>query len=177
MNRDAPPPQTITADAKIINEPSLISFDINKDDLVPFLKVLGDAEEMTISFPQGNEPQWTVKMDGSRNAAGSFEQCIAALGNTAHSSIAPTQPALPPAPRPVVLTDADIAVIIVRDSRANYHATSGPRACPDDRARNRSACGGRSAYSRPGGASPLCYRSDVRPWMIERYRQQRQASR
>ena len=49
------------ADAKTT---SLTSFDIN--DLVPFLKVFGDAEKMTINFPQSNEPQWTVKMDGSR---------------------------------------------------------------------------------------------------------------
>ncbi|RLQ87091.1 SH3 domain-containing protein [Notoacmeibacter ruber] len=32
--------------------------------------------------------------------------------------------------------------------------------CPYDRARNGSRCGGRSAYSRPGGRSPRCYFSD-----------------
>ncbi|MEP7452723.1 SH3 domain-containing protein [Phyllobacterium sp. SB3] len=34
---------------------------------------------------------------------------------------------------------------------------SGTCDCPYDYARNGSRCGGRSAYSRPGGRSPICY--------------------
>jgi hypothetical protein len=74
------------------------------------------------------------------------------------------------------LTAAAIAAIIVQASRAQYHAGGRPCACPDDTMRNGRACGGRSAYSRPGGASPLCYPSDVTTAMIESYRQ-RTASR
>jgi hypothetical protein len=37
--------------------------------------------------------------------------------------------------------------------------------------RNGRVCGGRSAYSRPGGAAPFCYPSDVTAAMIESYRQ------
>jgi hypothetical protein len=73
------------------------------------------------------------------------------------------------------LTAAAIAAIIVQASRDQYHAGGRPCACPDDSARNGSACGGRSAYSRPGGAAPLCYPSYVTAAMIESYRQ-RQAS-
>jgi hypothetical protein len=69
------------------------------------------------------------------------------------------------------LTAAAIAAIIVQASRAQYHAGGRPCACPDDTMRNGRACGGRSAYSRPGGASPLCYPSDVTTAMIESYRQ------
>jgi hypothetical protein len=47
-----------------------------------------------------------------------------------------------------------LAAIIVQASRAQYHAGGRPCACPDDTMRNGRACGGRSAYSRPGGASP-----------------------
>ncbi len=36
--------------------------------------------------------------------------------------------------------------------------------------RNGRACGGRSAYSRPGGRAPLCYPSDVSETMIKNYR-------
>ena len=36
--------------------------------------------------------------------------------------------------------------------------------------RNGRACGGRSAYSRPGGAAPLCYPANVSAEMIEDYR-------
>jgi hypothetical protein len=75
-----------------------------------------------------------------------------------------------------VLTAAAIAAIIIQVSRDQYHAGGRPCACPDDRARNGSDCGGRSAYSRPGGAAPLCYPTDVTAAMIESYRQ-RQASR
>jgi hypothetical protein len=75
-----------------------------------------------------------------------------------------------------VLTAAAIAAIIVQASRDQYHAGGRPCACPDDSMRNGRACGARSAYSRPGGAAPLCYPSDVTAAMIESYRQ-RQASR
>jgi hypothetical protein len=85
----------------------------------------------------------------------------------------PDKPAAPDTKRKVetVLTAAAIAAIIVQASRDQYHATGRPCACPDDTARNGSACGGRSAYSRPGGAAPLCYPSDVTAAMIESYRQ------
>jgi hypothetical protein len=69
------------------------------------------------------------------------------------------------------LTDAQIAARIVTQSRANYHASGRPCACPDDLASNGSRCGQRSAYSRPGGAEPYCYPSDVPRSAIEAYRQ------
>jgi len=158
LNRDAPPPQTITADAKAINDGRLISFDI-KGELRLFLKMFGDAEEMKISFPQSHT--WTLKMDGNLAAASSFEQCITKIRTT---------------PQPEALTDDAIAAIIMMMSRNRYYATGKPCACPDDKARNNTSCGGRSAYSRNGGAEPLCYRRDITPGMIEQHRL-RQASR
>jgi hypothetical protein len=88
----------------------------------------------------------------------------------------PDKPAAPDTKRKVEagLTAAAIAAIIVQASRDQYHAGGRPCACPDDTARNGSACGGRSAYSRPGGAAPLCYPSDVTAAMIKS-RPQRQA--
>lgn len=68
------------------------------------------------------------------------------------------------------LTAAAIAALIVAASRQAYYATGRPCACPDDRMRNGRACGSRSAYSRPGGAQPLCFASDVSARMIEEYR-------
>lgn len=83
----------------------------------------------------------------------------------------PDKPAAPETKRKVetVLTAA-IAAIILQASRDQYHATGRPCACPDDTARNGNACGRRSAYSRPGGAAPLCYPSDVTAAMIDAYR-------
>jgi hypothetical protein len=103
------------------------------------------------------------------------------------AAIAPPPPAVARSPdtsaRPdtkrkvgAVLTAAAIAAIIVKASRDQYYATGHPCACPDDTMRNGRACGGRSAYSRPGGAEPLCYPTDVPAAMIESYRQ-REASR
>jgi len=40
--------------------------------------------------------------------------------------------------------------------------------------RNGRRCGGNSAYSKPGGASPLCYARDVTDEMVERYRKSKQ---
>ena len=74
-----------------------------------------------------------------------------------------------------VLTAAAIAAIIIKTSRDQYYATGHPCAGPDDLMRNGRACRTRSAYSRPGGAAPLCYPSDVTSSMIEAY--QKAASR
>ncbi len=51
----------------------------------------------------------------------------------------------------------DVAALI-QASRAAY---PGSCACPYDRDRAGRKCGGRSAYSRAGGASVLCYPSDI----------------
>ena len=55
-------------------------------------------------------------------------------------------------------SDAQIRQQIVRESISAY---SGNCPCPYNVASNGSRCGGRSAYSRPGGASPKCYPADV----------------
>jgi hypothetical protein len=76
-----------------------------------------------------------------------------------------------------VLTATAIAAIIVQASRDQYYRTGHPCACPEDLTRNGQRCGGRSAYSRPGGAAPLCYPTDVTPAMIEAYRRTATTSR
>ena len=64
------------------------------------------------------------------------------------------------------LSDDEIRQILIDQSIAGY---SGSCPCPYNRARNGSRCGARSAWNRAGGASPLCYRSDVTQEMIDRY--------
>jgi hypothetical protein len=64
------------------------------------------------------------------------------------------------------LTDAQVREAIIKESVAAYMATGHPCACPYNLARNGSQCGGRSAYSRPGGAAPLCYPRDVSDGMV-----------
>lgn len=69
-------------------------------------------------------------------------------------------------PRPEV-SDVDIVNRIIAASIASY---SGNCACPFNRDRAGRRCGKRSAYSRPGGESPICFAGDITPAMIEAYR-------
>ena len=68
------------------------------------------------------------------------------------------------------LSDDEIRQLLIQQSIRSY---SGSCPCPYNTARNGSRCGGRSAYSKPGGASPLCYAKDVSDAMVERYRNRR----
>lgn len=56
---------------------------------------------------------------------------------------------------------------LIEQSQASY---SGACPCPYNTTSSGRRCGGNSAYSRPGGASPLCYPGDVTEQMVERYR-------
>ncbi len=67
-------------------------------------------------------------------------------------------------------SDAQIRQILIDESIAAY---PGNCPCPYNTARNGSRCGKRSAYSRPGGAAPLCYPSDVTNEMVKAYREAR----
>jgi len=64
-------------------------------------------------------------------------------------------------------TDAQIAQALIDESISNY---KGNCPCPYNKDRAGRNCGARSAYSRPGGAAPLCFAKDVTPKMIEEYR-------
>jgi len=63
-------------------------------------------------------------------------------------------------------TTAEISQLIILDSISGY---SGSCPCPwnSDRAGRR--CGGRSAYSRAGGYSPLCYANDISEQMVSNF--------
>ncbi len=65
------------------------------------------------------------------------------------------------------ISDAAIVQRIIAES-INGYAGSCP--CPESRDRGGRRCGKRSAYSKPGGASPICYSSDVSREMIEAFR-------
>jgi hypothetical protein len=69
------------------------------------------------------------------------------------------------------ISDDEIAAILIAGSRFSY---TGPCPCPYDLDRRGWPCGDRSAYSKPGGAEPLCYREDVTPEMIDEIRQNKQ---
>ena len=65
------------------------------------------------------------------------------------------------------LSDAHVKDQVIRESIARY---PGNCPCPYNHASNGSKCGRRSAYSRGGGAAPVCYAEDVTPAMVDRWR-------
>lgn len=92
------------------------------------------------------------------------------LTTTSHAGVLTGQRAdvVQLAQTPTNQSDEDIRQRIIQQSISRY---SGSCPCPYNRARNGSRCGKRSAYSRPGGASPLCFPGDVSGEMILRFRQ------
>jgi hypothetical protein len=66
-------------------------------------------------------------------------------------------------------SDATIRQILIKESIAAY---DGNCPCPYSRARNGFRCGKRSAWSREGGAAPLCFPTDVSTEMVQAYRDQ-----
>ncbi len=65
------------------------------------------------------------------------------------------------------LTDAQVKQAVIQESLAGYPGTCP---CPYNVDRRGHACGQRSAFSRPGGYSPICYATQVTPAMIDEYR-------
>ena len=109
------------------------------------------------------------------------------LGRVAMSLRAISGPALRPVLAIIVLTlatpafalqpslsDDEVRQAIIQKSIAAYNATGHPCACPYQTDRAGHSCGGRSAYSRPGGAAPLCYPADVTAGMIADWRRAHQ---
>ncbi|WP_286134507.1 SH3 domain-containing protein [Methylobacterium sp. Leaf123] len=77
----------------------------------------------------------------------------------------------PPAPKAApALSVAAIAKLLIAESIASY---PGSCACPYQTDRGGRSCGRRSAHSRPGGYSPLCYPADITPEMVASYRSSR----
>ena len=64
-------------------------------------------------------------------------------------------------------TDAEIKQEIIKQSIASY---KGSCPCPYSVDRAGHMCGRRSAYSKPSGASPICYEKDVTQKMADDYR-------
>lgn len=67
------------------------------------------------------------------------------------------------APKASKMSATQARKILIERSIALY---SGRCPCPYNVMRNGRRCGGNSAYSRPGGASPLCYLGDVSDRMV-----------
>lgn len=67
------------------------------------------------------------------------------------------------------VSDQAIKQQIIAASIASY---PGNCACPYNSAKNGSACGGRSAWSRKGGYAPICYEREVSSEMVQQQRKE-----
>lgn len=65
------------------------------------------------------------------------------------------------------VSDAQVKQAIIDESISSY---PGVCACPYNSARNGSSCGGRSAWSKAGGYSPICYKKEVTKEMVKEWR-------
>lgn len=65
-------------------------------------------------------------------------------------------------------SDAQVRDLIIQESISSY---PGNCPCPYNTDRAGRRCGGRSAYSRAGGYSPLCYPQDVSDDQVGAYRE------
>jgi hypothetical protein len=65
------------------------------------------------------------------------------------------------------LSDSAIRELLIEQSIATY---SGSCPCPYNINRGGRRCGATSAYSKPGGYSPLCFPDDVTKEMIEAFK-------
>ena len=66
------------------------------------------------------------------------------------------------------LSDEEVKERLIEQSKGAY---SGSCPCPDSVNRAGSRCGKTSAWSKQGGASVLCYPTDVTDEMVKRWRE------
>jgi hypothetical protein len=58
---------------------SVVEFKIDPDFKAEFLESLAHASSVAVTFKQGNEGSWTIKMDGSRDAVMALKKCASNL--------------------------------------------------------------------------------------------------
>lgn len=71
------------------------------------------------------------------------------------------------------LSEAKVKQQIIAESIAAY---PGRCPCPYHAAKNGSACGGRSAWSRKGGYTPICYEREISGEMVRKWREENAAA-
>jgi len=71
-----------------------LAWSMTREDTAAFRQQFREAETMTLSFPSGNEPPWTVSLRGSTGADNTFARCIRDLTRRQQ----PQQPAAPTQP-------------------------------------------------------------------------------
>ncbi|MCK1516277.1 hypothetical protein IVB22_27965 [Bradyrhizobium sp. 190] len=90
MTFDNSQPFTATATGMVTQSGlSYVEFGIASDFLLNFFRLFAGANRMTLGFSEGSEQPWTTGMIGSREAVGSFTNCITTVSPPATSSTQP----------------------------------------------------------------------------------------
>ncbi|WP_299639995.1 SH3 domain-containing protein [Devosia sp.] len=128
--------------------------------------VLGKLTRGTAVVPRLRSGEWygVILTDGSTGWMHG-DYLAADLPAAPVELIIDVPPKAPSAARPAFDRDQVVDAII----KASLRSYSGACPCPYNTMRSGRRCGGNSAYSKPGGRSPICYPGDVSERMIADY--------
>ncbi len=128
--------------------------------------VLGKLTRGTAVVPRLRSGEWygVVLTDGSTGWMHG-DYLAAELPSAPVELMADVPSEAPSSARPAFDRDQVVDAII----KASLRSYSGACPCPYNTMRSGRRCGGNSAYSKPGGRSPICYPSDVSDRMIADY--------
>jgi hypothetical protein len=68
---------------------------IHEDHTDAFMTKFREADRLVVNFPDGDEPSWNMKGEGTRKAAEEFAQCVAFMRKTLGDTANATQPTKP----------------------------------------------------------------------------------
>lgn len=151
---------------------------IKKNPIFRVKEMYVDASRLNVRNGAGKSHKviWTLKRDQKVRVTNKQDDWLFVEGSRfkgwvfgSYLTNKPTQRqvALPKKKAASGLSTSAIKKILIKRSHAYY---DGNCPCPYNRTSRGHKCGKRSAYSRPGGASPLCYPSDVSQAMVAQYR-------
>lgn len=76
----------------------VVQWTLDRSDMQTFDAQFRQASSMTVSFPSGNEPPWTVGLNGSTAASNAFGRCVTDLQQRTGGQPAVSAPAGPTQP-------------------------------------------------------------------------------
>jgi hypothetical protein len=73
----------------------VVEWSIDRSSMQTFDAQFRRAVSMTVSFPSGNEPPWTLALNGSTAISNAFGRCVTDLAQRTETQQAPTAPTQP----------------------------------------------------------------------------------
>ena len=75
--------------------------DVHEDHTADFMEKFREADRLVINFPEGDEPSWNMKSEGTRKAGEEFAKCIATMRKVLSETASSTSPIKPKATSPL----------------------------------------------------------------------------